>query len=181
MLTTLLLTSSTQQKVEMGELINQETNVVSPQPNVEEPMTVVLPSKEIAREDVTTSNTSNQTYSRGGSGINKGYKKILIEVTFYDNDRLCTGKSRGDKGYGITASGARATLGTIAVPKEIELGTQMFIPDLKQYIGIDTFTAQDTGSAIVKRGNVYKVDVWVFTHQQALKLGKKTMEAYVLQ
>lgn len=70
----------------------------------------------------------------------------------------------------ITASGSRAREGeTIAVdPAVIPLGTEVII-DGHKYI------AEDTGSGIT--GN--KIDIYVSTHEEALRLGIKTSEVFI--
>ena len=70
----------------------------------------------------------------------------------------------------ITATGSRAREGeTIAVdPAVIPLGTEVII-DGHKYI------AEDTGSGIT--GN--KIDIYVSTHEEALRLGIKTSEVFI--
>lgn len=98
-------------------------------------------------------------------------KKYLgkYEITFYTNHQASTGKSYGDKGYGITSSGARTQEGvTIACPKNFEYGDRLYI----ETVGIRT--CQDTGSAIKNQ----KLDVYVKTEAEAYRLGRKKLDVY---
>ena len=84
-------------------------------------------------------------------------------ITHYDICVNCTGKSPGDRGYGITATGTYATPGrTIAVdPKVIPYGSQVIINGR-------TYIAEDTGGAI--RGN--KIDICVSSDAEAFQKGR---------
>lgn len=77
-------------------------------------------------------------------------------LTAYTAGPESTGKNRGEKGYGITASGKQVTESlTIAVdPNVIPLGSRVYIE------GLGYRVAQDVGSAIKgKRIDVYMKDV----------------------
>lgn len=84
-------------------------------------------------------------------------------ISHYDTCYKCTGKSPGDKGYGITASGTRATPNrTVAVdPKVIPIGSEVIVGE-KSYI------AEDTGGAI--KGN--KIDICVASHSEGMQKGR---------
>lgn len=92
-------------------------------------------------------------------------------ITFYCPCKKCCGKSPGDPGYKITASGTTATEGrTIGVnPKVIPYGTEVYID------GLGWYTAEDTGGAI--KGN--KIDVYMESHQECLQMGKQYRDVYV--
>lgn len=94
-------------------------------------------------------------------------RRVLENVTLtaYAAGPSHTGKSPGDKGYGMTASGTRATEGrTVSVdPNVIPLGTWIYIE------GIGLRRAEDTGGAV--KGN--KVDVYFNSNSTALNFGKK--------
>lgn len=97
-----------------------------------------------------------------------------FEVTAYCACKDCCGKSPGDKGYGITATGTVATEGrTIAVdPKVIPYGTEV------QFIGPDgemhTYVAEDTGGAVKGRS----IDLYFASHQEAREWGKQSREVF---
>ncbi len=84
-------------------------------------------------------------------------------ATHYDLCYKCTGKNPGDRGYGITASGTRATPNrTVAVdPKVIPIGSEVIV-------GGKSYIAEDTGSAI--KGN--KIDICVASHSEGIQKGR---------
>ncbi|SHJ97118.1 3D (Asp-Asp-Asp) domain-containing protein [Alicyclobacillus tolerans] len=100
-------------------------------------------------------------------------EKILLKeegqgdftLTAYALDAGCTGKAPGMPGFGVTSTGARATVGrTIAVdPRYIPYGTLVYIEGLGWRI------AEDTGGAI--RGR--HIDVLLPSHQAAIEFGVK--------
>lgn len=82
----------------------------------------------------------------------------------------CCRKRPDDVGYGITATGTRATQGrTIAVDNTvIPLGTKVVI-DGHEY------TAEDTGGAI--KGN--RIDIYLESHEECLNFGVKYKDVYI--
>jgi 3D (Asp-Asp-Asp) domain-containing protein len=92
-------------------------------------------------------------------------------ATAYDPGPVSTGKSPGQRGYGITASGMRAGYGVVAVdPRVIPLGTRVYVP------GYGAAVAGDTGSAI--KG--YRIDLGFATYGEAVNYGRRTVTVYVL-
>jgi 3D (Asp-Asp-Asp) domain-containing protein len=89
-----------------------------------------------------------------------------FKLTAYCNCSKCCGKWAGSK----TASGTTPTAGrTIAVDTSvIPFGTKVVING-------NTYTAEDTGSAI--KGN--KIDVYFDSHQSALNFGRQSAEVFV--
>ncbi|MGM9539669.1 3D domain-containing protein [Anaerovibrio sp.] len=74
-------------------------------------------------------------------------------------------------GAGITATGAVARRGIVAVdPDVIPLGTRVYIP------GYGTAVAADTGGAI--RGN--KIDLCMESYGEAINFGRRSVEVYIL-
>lgn len=113
------------------------------------------------------------TVTAEGAPVN--YQQVLNNVTLtaYTAGVESTGKSPGDPGYGVTASGTTVTEGrTIAVDKEvIPMGWWVYID------GIGYRRAEDTGSAI--KGN--KIDVYFDSHSYANKFGvKRGYTVYVI-
>jgi 3D (Asp-Asp-Asp) domain-containing protein len=101
----------------------------------------------------------------------KEMNKQYFVVTFYTNGYESTQKKLGDKGYGVTASGTKATEGrTIAAPKSIPFGTKVYIQ------GIGTRIVEDRGSAV--NGN--HIDVFVESVSEAKQLGKQTLLVEIL-
>ena len=84
----------------------------------------------------------------------------------------CCKKRPTDAGYGITATGTKATQGrTIAVdPTIIPYGTKVIID------GMETeYVSEDTGEAI--RGN--RIDIYFENHSEALKYGVQYKNVYL--
>lgn len=71
--------------------------------------------------------------------------KLEVVATAYTSNKICCGKDDG-----ITASGKKATWGTIAMDKRYKFGTKVFIPLFQK-----TFIVLDRGGAI--KGN--KIDI----------------------
>lgn len=106
-------------------------------------------------------------------------KAIKMVATAYEAGPRSTGKRPGDKGYGITASGARAKRGTVAVdPRVIPLGTKLYIKSLTPGVPDYGFAiAQDTGGAI--KGN--KIDLFMNTVWECLQFGRRPVMVYILK
>lgn len=95
-------------------------------------------------------------------------------LTAYTAGPESTGKSPGEPGYGITASGKTVQPGvTIAAdPNVIPMGSTVYIE------GIGTRTVHDTGGAI--KGN--RIDVYIPDLGQARQFGvKKGVKVYVVR
>lgn len=108
-------------------------------------------------------------------GMTFGVKGVLKNVTLtaYSAGAESTGKQKGDKGYGITASGTRVTEGrTIAVDTDIiPMGWWVYID------GIGFRRAEDRGSAIKGK----KIDLYFESAEYAKKFGtKKGYTVYVI-
>ena len=106
-------------------------------------------------------------------------KAIKMVATAYEAGPRSTGKRPGDKGYGITASGARAKRGTVAVdPRVIPLGTKLYIKSLTPGVPDYGFAiAQDTGGAI--KGN--KIDLFMDTVWECMQFGRRPVMVYILK
>lgn len=125
--------------------------------------------KKNKQPQVTVRQASSQPSKSDNSGEWRTFK-----LTYYDNEEQSTGKSPGDKGYGITASGRPTTAGvSIAVdPDVIPLDTWVLIkwPDGRT----EKRRADDTGSAI--HGN----DIDYYVPKATLSMGKPTVEVKIL-
>lgn len=88
------------------------------------------------------------------------------------------GKSTSNPAYGITATGTRAKVGTVAVdPKVIPYGTKMYIVTSDGTIIYGIATAEDCGGAI--KGS--KVDLYFDTANECFSFGRRTVEIYILE
>jgi len=108
-------------------------------------------------------------------GMTFGVKGVLKNVTLtaYTAGVASTGKQKGDKGYGITASGTTVSEGrTIAVDTSvIPMGWWVYID------GIGFRRAEDKGSAVKGK----KIDVYFDSESHAHKFGtKKGYTVYVI-
>lgn len=109
---------------------------------------------------------TNQVVINRGGDVPCG-REVTVEVSFYDNCTLCT------PGYGITASGKQIQEGMIACPSDIPFGTQIVIDEV-------TYTCEDTGSYIRWVNGVMRVDIYVSSHEEALRRGRYTTKAIIL-
>lgn len=93
-----------------------------------------------------------------------------LNVSFYCPYTCCC----GDYADGYTASGTIATQGrTCAAPAEIPFGTVIHIDGLGDYI------VEDRGGAIIKNGNTYCIDIYMDSHEEALKMGRIYTKGYI--
>ncbi len=114
---------------------------------------------------VQTSRSGNLSYS----------KVITATATAYDASSC--GKSPSHPGYGITATGRRATYGVVAVdPRVIPLGSRLYIESADGKYVYGTAIAADTGGAI--KGN--RVDLCYDTRAEAINFGRRAVKVYVL-
>ena len=128
---------------------------------------------EIAVESKKEETTSKE--SQGNQEING--KAIKAELTAYSDD------PRSSEQWGSqTAMQTHTRLGVIAAPKNIPLGSKMYIPVLKNYKADGMFDVEDRGGAIkVKADGTYVIDVWVPTHEEALEFGRKKTTIYLIE
>lgn len=112
--------------------------------------------------------------SRGGS-VNYS-KRYRMKATAYTASYGDTGKSPGESGYGITASGTRVRrntggYSTVAVdPRVIPLGTKLYIE------GYGYAVAEDTGGAI--KGNT--IDLYFDSSSQVSTWGVRYVDVYIV-
>ena len=91
--------------------------------------------------------------------------------TWYGQRVFSAGSNKGKpKPLGITASGSRARLGTVAADtRRYPMGTIVYVP------GYGYGRVEDTGSAI--KGD--KLDLWFSSHTRALQWGRQDMMIHV--
>ena len=143
----------------------------------------VLVSEVIEREEIVTEPV-NQVKEKGSRdfivtsrGDTRYSKAITMTATAYDLSFASTGKTPGDKYYGITASGTRARPGVVAVdPRVIPLGTKLYIRSLDGSKDYGFAVAEDKGSAI--KGN--KIDLFFETAEQVRQFGRRKVKVYIL-
>ena len=103
---------------------------------------------------------------------------IQVEATAYCACYKCCGKYPSNKYYGITKTGTRAKVGTIAVdPKIIPLGTKMYIEGLNGAKNYGVGKAEDIGGAI--KGMI--IDLYFDTHEETIQWGRQQVKVYILK
>jgi 3D (Asp-Asp-Asp) domain-containing protein len=91
---------------------------------------------------------------------------LIAIVTAYCACVSCCGKSPGDPGYGITASGKQAQQGvSIAAPRWVPFGSRVYVS------GLGWRTVHDRMS----RKYPDRWDVYFEDHREALKFGKQKL------
>jgi len=123
-----------------------------------------------SKKEETTSKQSQRNQEIKG-------KAIKAELTAYSDD------PRSSEEWGSqTAMQTHTRLGVIAAPKNVPLGSKMYIPELKNYKADGMFDVEDRGGAIkVKADGTYVIDVWVPTHKEALEFGRKKTTIYLIE
>lgn len=102
---------------------------------------------------------------------------IKAELTAYCNCSICS-----EAWESQTAMQTHTKIGVIAVPKDIPLGSKIYIPELKSYKEDGVFNAEDRGGAVVvKRDGTYIIDVWLPTHEQVEEFGRKRTTVYIIK
>ena len=93
-----------------------------------------------------------------------------FEVTAYTAGTESTGKSPGDVGYGITASGEEVRAGhTLACPPSLPFGTVIAIE------GVGERVCTDRGSAITEG----RLDVYMADLEDAISFGRQALEVTI--
>ncbi len=105
-------------------------------------------------------------------------KVMSMRATSYTASFADTGKSPGDPGFGITATGARVKKGIIAVdPKVIPLGTRVYVEVPGMAADYGYAVAADVGGAV--KGNT--IDVYLDSTSASNAWGVKKVKVYILR
>ncbi|MDY0236384.1 MAG: 3D domain-containing protein [Gudongella sp.] len=111
-------------------------------------------------------------------GDTRFQEALVMEASAYDLSYASTGKSPGDKYYGVTASGTTARPGTVAVdPRVIPLGTKLYVESLDGTSDYGFAIAEDRGSAI--KGN--RIDLFFSSNKAAMNFGRRNVKVYILE
>ncbi len=170
--------------VEKTEIIPFETKIIYSDKlleNVEQILQNGINGEKLITEEIIFSGNDEISRTKNETIIKKPIEKIITKGTCknvlimnasaYTAGFESTGKRPGDKGYGITATGAKARHGIVAVdPKVIPLGSKLFIE------GYGYATALDTGGAI--KGN--KIDLFYESLYDAKKFGRRQVKVHIL-
>jgi 3D (Asp-Asp-Asp) domain-containing protein len=122
------------------------------------------------KEQSTTIRTLQQQLENA-TKTNESPMRQLMEISAYTAGYESTQKQKGDKGYGLTASGTYVEEGrTIACPPSFEFGTKLNIE------GIGLRICEDRGGAI-KSGHL---DLYMDSLNAAIEFGRKTLMVEIL-
>lgn len=143
---------------------------------IKEPVNQIV---QIVVQSTTSRNTSVR-YDGGAKLANKVLdlepKELTMNVSAYTAstcDKLPT-----DPGYGITASGAKATAWyTVAAGSGYKMGTVIYIPYFKDEPNGGWFVVQDRGGAISNS----KLDIYMDTYNECIKFGRRNLTCFVYE
>ncbi len=108
-------------------------------------------------------------------------KVIKMRYTAYCLCKKCCGKNPDHPAYGVTASGYKITPGInekiVAVdPSVVKLGSTVYVQNLSGKADYGYALAADTGGAIKNN----RIDLYIDSHKEALKVGTGYCYVYVL-
>lgn len=102
---------------------------------------------------------------------------IEAELTAYCNCVICS-EAWGSQ----TSMQTHTRVGVIAAPKDIPLGSKIYIPELKNYKEDGIFNVEDRGGAVVvKNDGTHIIDIWLPTHEQVKEFGRKKVLVYLMR
>ena len=147
--------------------------------------------RQLTREEVTMKpvdriiekgTVQHVTSSRGD--IIRYSKSLDMVATAYTAGAESTGKSFGDRSYGVTSSGKRVqSFHTIAASFSIPFGTKVYIPELVEFWGrrgitiSGIFTVEDRGGAI--KGN--KIDIFMEGLDVTRAWGRRSVTVFFIR
>lgn len=129
--------------------------------------------------DRETLETVVQTASANGNALAakaQGMTPVVKTLNASAYTASTCGKSPNSSGYGITASGARASSWcTVAAGKGYPMGTIIYIPYFANKPNGGWFVVQDRGGAISNN----KLDVYMSTYNECINFGRRNLECYI--
>lgn len=143
---------------------------------------IVQVTKSTSRSGEETNRTGSTTVAKTAVSKSSLAKKVegITPIVKTLNASAYTastcGKSPTSKGYGKTASGAKATAWyTVAAGKGYPMGTVIYIPSMKNKPNGGWFVVQDRGGAISNN----KLDIYMNTYNECIQFGRKNIECYI--
>ena len=134
-------------------------------------------SRDLAEADRNVTSTVN--INTASSSLAKKVAGITPEVRTLNTSAYTAStcvKSPSSPGYGITASGARASAWyTVAAGKGYPMGTIIYIPYFANKPNKGWFVVQDRGGAISNN----KLDVYMNTYNECISFGRRNLECYI--
>jgi len=190
----LILAQIEEEKMAQETLIEEKEDVKTEEKPVEKKEEVKVEQKKEAKKEITKttsrSSGSRKPFSEGFEETEPGvittaegevleYTEVIqVEATAYCACYKCCGKYPSNKYYGITKTGTRAKVGTIAVdPKVIPMGTKMYIEGLNGAKNYGVGKAEDIGGAI--KGKI--IDLYFDTHAETIQWGRQQVNVYILK
>lgn len=123
-----------------------------------------------------SNNSDNNVNTTEEDNIIKNSTPIDAELTAYCNCKICS-EAWGSQ----TAMQTHTRVGIIAVPKDIPLGSEIYIPALKDYKADGIFQAEDRGGAVVvKNDGTHIIDIWLKNHEEVKEFGRKKVKVYLI-
>ena len=179
-------TSETTYKVKYENDIEISRAEISTQVT-QEPVTKVVEVRDIqvasrATVDRASAEVATQVASQSSANGNslaamaEGREPQVVTLNASAYTASTCDKSPSDPGYGITASGARATAWcTVAAGRGYPLGTIIYIPYFANMPNGGWFVVQDRGGAIANN----KLDVYMNTYNECINFGRRNLECYI--
>ena len=165
-----------QNDIEIARSILKEEILVKPVNKIVQVMQTTSRSKT---EETRKGSTAIAQAASSSSSLAKKVEGITPIVKTLNTSAYTAstcGKKPTDKGYGITASGKRATCWyTVAAGKGYPMGTIIYIPYFKNKPNGGWFVVQDRGGAITNN----KLDVYMNTYNECMKFGRRNLECYI--
>ena len=142
--------------------------------------------------NVEVASTRNSTATRGSTTVAtsaaangnalaakvQGITPTVVTLNASAYTASTCGKSPSSSGYGITASGARASAWcTVAAGKGYPIGTIIYIPYFANKPNGGWFIVQDRGGAISNN----KLDIYMNTYNECINFGRRNLECYIYQ
>lgn len=119
----------------------------------------------------------NSIYDGIKENLMKKFTPIEAELTAYCNCAICS-EAWGSQ----TSMQTHTRVGVIAAPKDIQLGSEIYIPELKNYKEDGIFNVEDRGGAVVvKSDGTHIIDIWLPTHEQVKEFGRKKVIVYLMR
>ncbi len=143
---------------------------------------IVEVSTQTSRSGENTSRTGSKQIAAKVADSNAiakrvaGIKPIVRTLNTSAYTASTCGKSKNSKGYGVTASGKKASAWyTVAAGKSYPIGTVIYVPAFKNKPNGGWFVVQDRGGAISNN----RLDVYMSTYNECIKFGRRNLKCYI--
>jgi len=146
---------------------------------IKEPVNQIV---QIVVQTVTSRSTTDRTVTpaSGNPLASKVANMKPVEKTMNVSAYTAStcGKSPSSPGYGVTASGAKASAWyTVAAGSGYKIGTVIYIPYFEKAPNGGWFVVQDRGGAISNS----KLDVYMDTYNECINFGRRNLTCYIYE